>query len=656
MARIEITCPQCGKMLIVRDPALLGKKGKCNRCEHKFLLELPPSGVVFQEVADGVPSESPPAGPVERVDEPPPALRKVEPAATPAAPVPPAAPPVVSAPAEVAPDAAVDLPWTPVVATVTEPASRGTRSGGRAAPVARRRGAGWVKVVVWSLCGLLLMGGGAGLALWGKPKPKSVAKSKPQSAPLIETADPVVPTAADSLTAGFPLLGNPTQGKPITLKMVPLGARLVLHLRPAELWSSSDEAEEFRACLGPLVPALETRLAELALFRPQDLESVLLSFVPTSREDFAVAVVARTVADIKRSDLIQRFNGELLDLPIPHYVGPERVWLIADARTFASAPKDMKDTFLDSAKGALDASEGLETLLARSDSTRHFSFLGEVEDLRNGVATLAPPNAQPLLRSVVDLLGDDAETVAWSFHLGDLAEEGNFFSDIHVRNRTTRSPAKLAKDLEKRLGEIPRQLLDLVYKTRPETVGHTKLVGRLPAMAKVVERSLRSSTGGRMVSFTLELPGRAAPNLAAGGLLAWDYANRPSFGGAPRSSPGSGTTDDKLSIAQRLQKPISVEFRNEFLFKALEFISDETGVKIRTDGPGMQRVGVTQNMRQDMRYENTPASVILHEILVARLKDRELCLWIDEAKNEAVVTSQVVATEQKRTLFPLKPK
>jgi hypothetical protein len=41
---------------------------------------------------------------------------------------------------------------------------------------------------------------------------------------------------------------------------------------------------------------------------------------------------------------------------------------------------------------------------------------------------------------------------------------------------------------------------------------------------------------------------------------------------------------------------------------------------------------------------------------VARLKDRELCLWIDEAKNEAVVTSQVVATEQKRTLFPLKPK
>ncbi|MFM8218963.1 MAG: hypothetical protein ACKOJF_08560, partial [Planctomycetaceae bacterium] len=472
------------------------------------------------------------------------------------------------------------------------------------------------------------MGGGAGLALWRKPKPKSSGKPKTPSAPLIESADPQIPTAADSLTAGFPLLGNPTHGKPITLKMVPLGARLVLHLRPAELWSASDEAEEFRACLGPLVPALETRLAELALFRPQDLESVLLSFVPTSREDFAVAVVARTVADIKRSDLIQRFNGELLDLPVPHYVGPDRVWLIADARTFASAPKDMKDTFLDSAKGALDASEGLETLLARSDSARHFTFLGEVEDLRNGVTTLAPPTAQPLLRSVVDLLGDDAETVAWSFHLGDLAEEGNFFSDIHVRNRTTRSPAKLAKDLEKRLGDIPRQLLELVYKTRPETVGHSKLVGRLPAMAKVVERSLHSSTGGRMVSFTLELPGRAAPNLAAGGLLAWDYANRPSFGGASRPGPGGGTgAEEKLTIAQRLQKPISVEFRNEFLFKALEFISDEIGVKIRTDGPGMQRVGVTQNMRQDMRYENTPASVILHEILVARLKDRELCLW-----------------------------
>ena len=39
---------------------------------------------------------------------------------------------------------------------------------------------------------------------------------------------------------------------PITLKLVPEGAKIVIHLRPAELWRKTDSAEEFRACLGPL--------------------------------------------------------------------------------------------------------------------------------------------------------------------------------------------------------------------------------------------------------------------------------------------------------------------------------------------------------------------------------------------------------------------
>jgi hypothetical protein len=43
-------------------------------------------------------------------------------------------------------------------------------------------------------------------------------------------------------------------------------------------------------------------------------------------------------------------------------------------------------------------------------------------------------------------------------------------------------------------------------------------------------------------------------------------------------------------------------------------------------------------------------------MLDKNLKDRELCVWIDEANNQAVVTSRVVAEEQKRAIFPLKGK
>src|SRR5689334_6056458 len=38
---LEIPCPQCGKRLKLPDRSLLGKKGRCGKCRHKFLLEDP---------------------------------------------------------------------------------------------------------------------------------------------------------------------------------------------------------------------------------------------------------------------------------------------------------------------------------------------------------------------------------------------------------------------------------------------------------------------------------------------------------------------------------------------------------------------------------------------------------------------------------------
>ena len=43
-------------------------------------------------------------------------------------------------------------------------------------------------------------------------------------------------------------------------------------------------------------------------------------------------------------------------------------------------------------------------------------------------------------------------------------------------------------------------------------------------------------------------------------------------------------------------------------------------------------------------------------ILEKNLKDRELCLWIDETNSQVVVTFRVVAEEQKRPIFPLRGK
>src|SRR5207249_8387921 len=41
MAALQIPCPKCGKTLKLPDRSLLGRKGKCGKCGHSFILEEP---------------------------------------------------------------------------------------------------------------------------------------------------------------------------------------------------------------------------------------------------------------------------------------------------------------------------------------------------------------------------------------------------------------------------------------------------------------------------------------------------------------------------------------------------------------------------------------------------------------------------------------
>ena len=41
MAGLQIPCPKCGKSLKLPDRSLLGKKGKCPKCRHAFVMTEP---------------------------------------------------------------------------------------------------------------------------------------------------------------------------------------------------------------------------------------------------------------------------------------------------------------------------------------------------------------------------------------------------------------------------------------------------------------------------------------------------------------------------------------------------------------------------------------------------------------------------------------
>ena len=198
------------------------------------------------------------------------------------------------------------------------------------------------------------------------------------------------------------------------------------------------------------------------------------------------------------------------------------------------------------------------------------------------------PRAQKLLTRVVDFFGDDVESDSVEFQLGDPETRANFFSDLVVRNRTTRSTAISRKiwpeaDWQMCPGEDsgPR-LSDAARNGR----SHTKIVGRFP-----LDDQSRRTVGAapthaqRQVAFSLELPEIAAPNLATGTLLTWDYTTRPSFGTVKPAPYGCERRPHDRRFAERLGKKINVEFKNEFLFAGLEcFIGGEIGVKFDSTG------------------------------------------------------------------------
>jgi len=116
---------------------------------------------------------------------------------------------------------------------------------------------------------------------------------------------------------------------------------------------------------------------------------------------------------------------------------------------------------------------------------------------------------------------------------------------------------------------------------------------------------------------------------------------------AQPAAAGSGNDARKLPIAERLKKKISVDFKREFLFKALELVSEETGVAILIDGAGLKAVGVTQNEYQNFQLDDVPATAVLHRMF----QQSKLVLVVDDEKNKAMVTSRSAA--EKRGLKPL---
>jgi hypothetical protein len=182
----------------------------------------------------------------------------------------------------------------------------------------------------------------------------------------------------------------------------------------------------------------------------------------------------------------------------------------------------------------------------------------------------------------------------------------------------------------------------------PADVGDRKLVGRFPAMMQALAASTVEGIDQRQVVLQTRLPERAAPNLALAGLLTWLESTK---------APVAPTTPDESSaapatLAEKLKKPVEVDFRRTPLEDAFAFIGEETGITFDLDGDALKLAAYTRNMPQTINLGRVSGEKAVAAILKQYDK---MTVVIDEASGKIIVTTKDAAAAKGLTPATLAP-
>ena len=666
MDTIQIPCPKCGAELKLRDRSLLGRKGKCPKCSHAFVLKEPEE--VQLELAEPEPPVLDTAALASmegqwlgQIDEPESPFPSIAPRWKPGAGVPSvAAPrqhasrPQASSPAfNGTPAASSAIPGFESLVVPEEGAATRLQALKKRNAKQRRVGLAVGAVVLTGVCGA------AYFAMINAPA-KPIGGG--QIVDVGRHADGEVPPdiGAPAADNQYARAGSPTKGKPIELQFIPFGTQVVLNIHPAELWKKDGQDEELRFCLTATAKFMEATFQDLFKRKPEQIEEALICLIPgTQGTKPDIAAVIHLVDEAKKSQLLEDFGGERIDdHGHPVYVTDERAYLIHNQKTIAVGPRAQAQEMVQAIVGRNPAADGIDELLAMTDRDRHITFLFVPRTLRlhaNFWFASADGKSTPITPLVLrfcDWLGDEVESAAWSFHLG----EKTFYSELLLRNVAGVTTARLARDTQKKLDQFAPDLLATVQMMNPREVGKRKIIGRLPVMSDAFTMATMVSSGPRHIQLITPLPERAAPNLALGTLLAWDESTRTDFTKkAPtKSAPTDGAKLPDL-IADRLKVKIDIDFRRTPLQDAVAYIGSELKTTIDIDGDALKMGGYTKNMTQDMKLDAQPAKTAIKQIL-DKYQDpirpeKHMVIVVDEVKKTILVTTKASCDKHKLTPF-----
>ncbi len=624
---IQIPCPKCGRELKLRDRSLLGRKGKCPKCGHAFMMEEP---VVQLELAEPEPRA---------------VGRWVPEAGLATAPRPPATP--LPPPVTVKADEPTQLSQLAHM-DVEEGGSKRLKELKKKNAKRRNIGLAIGAVVLSAVGGFVYYG------LTNAPGKPTVAKEESadqgQAAAAPATSDPFLESL---LNKNKHSAESPTKGKPIALKYVPYGAQIILNIRPAELWKQDSLGEELRYCLTPLAKLLEVKFEELFKRKPEQIEEALICLIPGQQGTLPeVAAVIHLVEEAKKSQLLDDFGGQVVnDFNYPVYMNGDRAFLIADQKTIAMCPKAQASEMVNAMTERTLASDGIDELLPMTDRDRHITLIFVPRTVRLHSNWWFPEALKPLVLKSCDWFGDEVESASWSFHLG----EKTFYSDLRVRNVNGITPANLRRQMAAKLDEFPKEMLETVRMMDPREVGKRKIIGRFPKMTQAFAMASNVSAKTHHIEIITPLPDRAAPNLALGTLLAWDESTRTDFSKAKPKTPSGDDAKLPDKIADRLKMKMDIDFRRTPLQEAVSFISGEIKTTIEIDGDALKAGGFTKNMPQTYKGDKL-TTLEVFGMLLAKYQDptkpsNTMVIVVDESKKLITVTTKAFAEQQKLTPY-----
>jgi hypothetical protein len=449
------------------------------------------------------------------------------------------------------------------------------------------------------------------------------------------------------------------QRQPVQLLLAPAGARIVIHLRPARLWTPihcglGDLAKkqartwsscELRLCLPELTQWAGEQIEDWCLYPPSQIDEAVFSFTLRSPDEPPdVTALVRLLHPAGPSEVANRFGGtRAKKSSLPVFRKGRRVLVVRDPETFAVGPAEFAEEMVEARDQPNPTDAAIEELLKETDRARDLTVVFRPDDLDRFRSSLVSAPWADAARQLATWLDPDAVEGAFL----SVRFDDPFRVRLVARARPVVYPPRLAETLKGRLDHLPTDLLSYVERMQPSVPGSRKLIGRLPAMCKAVALGADVDSQGRMVTLESVLPERAAPNLSLATYLVLTEGPT-SLVRAP-AAPVVRHEGPKTLVA-RLQTVVDVDFRRTPLSEAFESIGGDIGVTFELDGGALKLAGYTKNIPQTFQIKGAPAAQSLQKILKAYPK---LALVADEPRRTIVVTTAEAAAAQKKTPMSL---